>query len=709
MPISAPHSASVPAPTLPRLGSPMGAPASQAPNYDEQIGLTFTEGSSSLGYNVTAVAQSDSDGFGPAYLLNGLTDKGYWYQVGLSWNWDPGSSPGTGFAMNYEAFDNNGYSVYPTNGEGGLLALSGPVNPGDPVALSLGFSGGEVTMVVLDENTGATASTSYNGEGASQFIGLLSPSNSNGFFTGLMTEQYHDSAYYGGTGQVTYSTHHALSGGFLWADEFAVTPRSAVFFGSKFVNFQNPNQIQSFEVNGTTAYADAYSFITGALGKALLTLSYAVVGGGTAYSPPELRYTLDGSVQTATLTGTPTTFFVDAGSGWEATNALQGGTATERWETNQQTSGNLSAALEVDLLYFHQFLYAFGFTVTGGGTGYSPPTILSSQFGSPAELEGGAPAWVDAGSDYSYPQTLSGSTSAERWVSFNATGLVDQSGTVSVPYYHQFGLTLSYSYTGGGARIAPVLSGTQFSKPFSKSISNSTVYFLDPGTAWSVEALLPGGISSERWVALTGTNGSVSGPESALVIYRHQFFFTVVLNPLQGGTTPLADGWMDAGSTLQLTQTASPGWKFEAWSGSGNGSFTGSSNSSSVELDSPIQENATFYPGLQISAGENGEVTYTLGSQTGIVRAGSTSTLYAPQGTGFTLSAAPSSFLYSFSGWSQGATGTNRTTKSTLTSPSAITASFSLNIPILAGVALGIALVVAAATSVLRHRGRPDG
>jgi hypothetical protein len=32
-----------------------------------------------------------------------------------------------------------------------------------------------------------------------------------------------------------------------------------------------------------------------------------------------------------------------------------------------------------------------------------------------------------------------------------------------------------------------------------------------------------------------------------------------------------------------------------------------------------------------------------------------------------------------------------------------------LNIPILAGVALGIALVVAAATSVLRHRGRPDG
>jgi hypothetical protein len=37
---------------------------------------------------VTAVAQTDaSSGYGPAYLLNGLTDKGYWYQVGLAWNW----------------------------------------------------------------------------------------------------------------------------------------------------------------------------------------------------------------------------------------------------------------------------------------------------------------------------------------------------------------------------------------------------------------------------------------------------------------------------------------------------------------------------------------------------------------------------------------------------------------------------------------------
>jgi len=53
-----------------------GAPS---PNYDEQLGTTFTQDFSSLAYNVTALAQADADGYGPGYLLNGLTPEGYWY------------------------------------------------------------------------------------------------------------------------------------------------------------------------------------------------------------------------------------------------------------------------------------------------------------------------------------------------------------------------------------------------------------------------------------------------------------------------------------------------------------------------------------------------------------------------------------------------------------------------------------------------------
>ena len=55
--------------------------------YDEQLGLSFTQNWTSLAYNVTAVARNDTSGIGPAYLLNGCTNQGYWYQVGLSYNW----------------------------------------------------------------------------------------------------------------------------------------------------------------------------------------------------------------------------------------------------------------------------------------------------------------------------------------------------------------------------------------------------------------------------------------------------------------------------------------------------------------------------------------------------------------------------------------------------------------------------------------------
>ena len=160
-------------------------------NYDEQIGITFTQSFTALEYNVTAVEQSDPTlGSGPAYLLNGLSDSGYWYQVGLAWDWSPGSDPGSGFDMTYEVFDQNGNSVFPQNGDGGLVGFSGPVDQGDKVILNLYFSNSsQVVMFAEDTKTGASASETFSQEGATYFVGLPSGvANSNGYFTGLMTE-----------------------------------------------------------------------------------------------------------------------------------------------------------------------------------------------------------------------------------------------------------------------------------------------------------------------------------------------------------------------------------------------------------------------------------------------------------------------------------------------------------------------------------------
>ena len=235
--------------------------------YDEQLGLTFTQNFTSLAINVTATQQIDSYGYGPGYLLNGLTDKGYWYQVGLSFDW-PYTNGGydAGFHLNYEAFNSNGKSVFPPAG-GGLQNFNRSVNNSDKVLLNLHFSSGLAIMYGYDWNTHASATENYTAVGASIFQGqTMTFANSNGFFTGLMTEWWHANAYYSGESAVVYNyTASALSSGWFWADEWVPSTRTILFSASQYASFSNPTQLQSFTTNGASEAANAYLLITGAV------------------------------------------------------------------------------------------------------------------------------------------------------------------------------------------------------------------------------------------------------------------------------------------------------------------------------------------------------------------------------------------------------------------------------------------------------------
>jgi hypothetical protein len=676
------------------MGSPADSVSSSSPNYDEQIGLTFTDTSTVLDYNVTAVAQTNSGGYGPAYLLNGLSDKGYWYQVGLGWNWNPGTVPGTGFTMNFEVFDSGGNSVFPTSGGGGLLSYSGPVVQGDLVELSLSFVGSTVLMSSRDLSTGAAAAISYGSEEGSEFVGLLAPSNINGFFSGLMTEEYHSSPYYGNILAVNYSSATPLTNGFLWADEFQVAPRTTLFSGSKFVSFLNPGQLQSFSRNGTTEYADAHFLVTGALNELALTLSYSVLGGGSGYSGPELTYTQNGSLHSANLTSTPTTFFADPGTTWSVTNSLSGGASSERWEAAGSPGGTLTGFTTVSIAYYHQFLVHLGYSTEGAGFGV--PEIQCVAFGTSAADTGNGSYWADAGSICLYPALLPGSSSSERWVTLNGNESVTNPDSFLVEYYHQYALRLSYDVIGGGRYGAPKLIGLQYGSAVTSTVSNGTSYFLDPGSGWSAPSLLPGSGSDERWIASTPTGGTLTGPTNITLRYYHEFTVRAVASPPEGGAAGNLSSWGDAGSAWTLTPSANPGWMFEGWNGTGVGSYSGDSGTASVLVGSPIVETATFYPGLQISAGSNGEVSYTLGSTAGTVPQGSFVTVFGPPNATVRLLASPSWFLYSFSGWSPGTSGSSAQTTVALSSPKAISASFAIDIP----VAIGLVVVVAAVAAI---------
>lgn len=688
------------------LGPSPALPAPPAPYYDEQIGITFPEDSASLAYNVTAVAQASSNGYGPAYLLNGLTDAGYWYQIGLSYNW-PFANGGyvSGFAVNFEVFNANGSSVYPIGGRGGLDRFTGTVNNGDIVLLGLSFSGGQVKMQLKDLSTGATGAEAYAAFG-SRFIGLATPGDRNGFFTGLMTEWYHVNPYYGSEGKVVYSQSVSpLTSAAVWADEFNSNNSAVVFSGSTAFVFSNPNLVQPYSSNGATAYANAYTFITGTLDSASFTFSYSVAGGGTGYSAPVLKYTFNGVESTAVLSTAPSTYFLDKGTTWTVTNLLPTALADQRWETTQGTTGVASSSYSAVLVYTHQVLVKLEFSLASGTQGtFTPPAVECPEFGTMAGLALGSPFWVDAGGFCSYPNSLTGSTSSERWATQTGSVPVSSPGTISPVYYHQYSLAPGYSVVGGGSVPSPTLSATRFGSAYSSPMSNSSAIFLDAGTTWSVPATLPGSGPHERWVTSQPTTGSVNGPLALAVAYQHQFAVTIAANPSQGGTLNGTGGWVDAGASLSLAPAASQGWEFQAWNGSGAGSYSGTAHSISLAVVSPLVENATFYPGLLITAGPNGQVSYTYGSASGSVQGGSSATVYAPSGTTITLAPAPASFLYVFSGWSPALNTAGGRADIVLSSPANIQAGFSLNYLVAGALAGVVALAVAASFVAVRRR-----
>jgi hypothetical protein len=224
------------------------------------MSLVFRENFYSLNLNVTAVPQTDSSGFGPAYLLNGLSDSGYWYQVGLAYNWPLASATSydAGFHFIWEVFYPNGTTNNPV-----LSRVPDNVNQGDTIRLRLSFSGGSVIMNTFDYNTGASSSHSYTAGGGTIFLGSSS-SRATRTPTSLMTEWYHAGASETSMKQVTYSEQNvAISSGWICIGEYVPTNPNSAVFGQCSPEMFLGSQSQPYSYHGLNAYASQYLFQTG--------------------------------------------------------------------------------------------------------------------------------------------------------------------------------------------------------------------------------------------------------------------------------------------------------------------------------------------------------------------------------------------------------------------------------------------------------------
>jgi len=276
-----------------------------------------------------------------------------------------------------------------------------------------------------------------------------------------------------------------------------------------------------------------------------------------------------------------------------------------------------------------------------------------------------------------------------------SAGLVEGPQNVSLTYYHQYALSLNYSLEGGANGTGPSVSGVQFGQTVNLELKPSGILpFFDSGTNVTIPLILAGSNSSVRWATtqfLPSGEIQVAGAARVDLVYQLQYHVETYSGPEGGGSITELDGWFNTSSSVQLSAAPSTGWECEGWAGTGTGSYSGSTCQTSIRINGPIVENATFYPGLTITVGSGGAVEYGHGAQSGVVGSGSTATLFAPAGTAITLNASPSSLLYQFSRWSPSALGTSAQGTMVLDAPTTVNASFSLNI-VLIGSILGAAV-----------------
>ncbi len=462
-------------PTAPNSDLPsLLAPGDPVANYDEQLGLTFTESFSSLAYNVTALALTDDYGIGPAYLLNGLTSAGYWYQVGVSYNW-PYSSGGhvNGFYLSYNVFNSAGEVVLPSNGAGGILPFSGSVYSGDLVLLSLNFSGANVVMYAKDWNTNASASISYSARGSTSFIGLPNaPSNSNGFFSGLMTEWYHVLPYYGDMTAVTYTNRaFNLSSAWMWMDEWNPSNRAWSGSWSDYVLVQyssDPSRLRQFSSHGATVYSNASTFITGsigALGTETTTIKLLPAGQSTQLSATNqfaVTYTFNNALLTAQTQNGTLTLTSDANTHILVSWSSTGSTTQEKWVLNANSNAaSTVSGTNLTLYYYDLLAQSASYTIVGGGNPQNPIVTYTT---APSESSGQASPqsvslllaqssqtiWALRGSTVSVINPIS-SGSSEQWVTPTAAWAI--TGPNQLP--SQITFTRQFLLTVTGAQVSP--------------------------------------------------------------------------------------------------------------------------------------------------------------------------------------------------------------------------------------------------------------
>jgi hypothetical protein len=231
-------------------------------------------------------------------------------------------------------------------------------------------------------------------------------------------------------------------------------------------------------------------------------------------------------------------------------------------------------------------------------------------------------------------------------------------------------------------------------------------YWYDVGSVVSIQAFAPSVVDGEQyvWLGWTGT-GTISytgtanpssvtmnSPITETASWRHEYRLTMVTN--YGTTSPsVGDNWYEAGTPVNI-QAFAPSvitgeqYAWNGWTGTGTISFTGMVNPSSVTMNSPISETASWTHQFLLTIKTSGLLSayptnvYLAGSQVGTASDASSYTKWFDAGTltgtigvDNTISGATGT-RYIFVKWVEDSSASNPRASETMDSPKTFTANY---------------------------------
>jgi len=331
------------------------------------------------------------------------------------------------------------------------------------------------------------------------------------------------------------------------------------------------------------AYIEKASITFSANGLNSNTQNTVLIVNGQSYSYSQLPVTITEQVGTSVS--------------YSWSSPISGGTGTQFvWVSTSGLSSSQSGSVTIpssggDVIasYEEQYYLTMSANPTNGGS-VNPS---SGWFNSGTSVQISA----TANSGYQFV-SWSGSGSSSYTGTNNPETITMNSPVTEVANF-AVGITFSANGLNGNAQNTVL---TVNGASYSYSQLPVTIY-VTPGStvnfAWS--SPVSGGTGTQFvWTSTSGLSSSQSGtitassPGSVTASYEEQFYLTMNANPSSGGSVQPSSGWYNAGTSVQISATPNNVYTFLNWSGLGSSSYSGTSNPTTITMNSPVTEIANF-------------------------------------------------------------------------------------------------------------------